>query len=323
MNEIHGSSASLKTAVLLLVFNRPDTTKQVFDAIRKAKPPRLYVAADGARASKDGEAALVDQVRQLATAVDWQCEVKTLYREKNLGCKIAVSSGIDWFFKNEEQGIILEDDCLPNNDFFRFCEEMLHLYKNDRDIGMISGFNPLGANLVSNEYFASQNSSIWGWATWRDRWSYYDVDIADWHIGEVRKNIRKSLDFKSYLYYRRCFELIRKKSLNTWDYQWTFCLINKKYKTIKPVANLIKNIGTEGVHAVGEDLNHNLEHGELTSASLIRNDDVGFIQDQLFFKTRIPGVSKLMILTLLQITGLYDYARAYHVRAKSLKIKLV
>jgi hypothetical protein len=323
MSEVIDASANIKTAVLFLIFNRPDTTKQVFDAIRQAKPPRLYVASDGARVSRDGEAALVSHVRQIATAVDWPCEVKTLYREKNLGCKMAVSSGIDWFFENEEQGIILEDDCLPNNDFFMFCEEMLDRYKNVRDIGMVSGFNPLGPSVISNEYFASRNSSIWGWATWRDRWASYDVDMAEWDNQEIKRKIRKSLSFKNYLYYRRCFDLIKRQSLNTWDYQWTFCLISKNYKTIKPLANLIKNIGTEGTHAIAEDVNHNLEHGQLSSAPLVRNDGIGYVQDQWFFRTRIPSAPKMLVLSLLQVIGLYPYARSFYFSVKSLKNRFV
>ena len=112
--------APLQTAVLFLVFNRPDTTAQVFEAIRQAKPPRLYVAADGPRVNREGEAERVARVREIATAVDWPCEVKTLFREENLGCKYAVSGGITWFFEHEEQGIILEDDCLPSQSFFWF-----------------------------------------------------------------------------------------------------------------------------------------------------------------------------------------------------------
>lgn len=127
-------SAPLKTAVLFLVFNRPDTTARVFEAIRQAKPPRLYVAADGPRANREGEVKKCAKVREIATAVDWPCEVKALFREKNFGCKYAVSGGITWFFEHEEQGIILEDDCLPHLDFFTFCESLLDRYADDERV---------------------------------------------------------------------------------------------------------------------------------------------------------------------------------------------
>ena len=109
---------SFQTAVLFLLFNRPDTTSKVFEKIRQIKPQRLYVASDGPRESYYGEIEKVKSVREIIKKIDWSCEVKTLFREKNLGCKKAVSSAISWFFNYEEQGIILEDDCLPHIDFF-------------------------------------------------------------------------------------------------------------------------------------------------------------------------------------------------------------
>jgi len=318
MSDVLVQPAQLQTAVLFLVFNRPDTTRQVFEAIRQAKPSRLYVAADGPRQGREGEAECIEKVRQIATAVDWPCEVKTLFRVSNLGCKIAISSAIDWFFKNEEQGIILEDDCLPNHDFFLFCEEMLARYRLDSSIGMVAGFNPQGPGLASNEYFASKNSSIWGWASWRDRWTNYDVDMAEWRLPETKKQIRKELTLKTYLYYKRCFDLVEKNSLNTWDYQWAFCLIYKKYNTIKPFANLIKNIGTVGTHAVTEDLNHNVAHGNIAHAQLVRNDNAGNIQDKWFFKTRLPSTLKMLSIDLFHMVGLYGCARAVYRKLKPL-----
>ena len=156
----------LETPVLFLVFNRPDTTAQVFEAIRQAKPPRLYVASDGAREDKEGELEKVKQVREIVSQVDWNCEVKTLFRDKNLGCKIAVSSAIDWFFEQEEMGIILEDDCLPHPTFFRFCQELLERYRDDERIGMISGNNfQFGRKCTDYSYYFSMYSHIWGWAS--------------------------------------------------------------------------------------------------------------------------------------------------------------
>jgi len=132
----------LNTAVLFLVFNRLDTTTQVFEEIRKAQPPRLYVASDGPRDSRENEQTVVDEVRDFILAnIDWPCEIHRLFRDKNLGCKTAVSSAIDWFFEHEESGIILEDDCLPDPSFFRFCEEMLVKYDTDERIMHVTGIN--------------------------------------------------------------------------------------------------------------------------------------------------------------------------------------
>ena len=124
----------LDAPVLFLVFNRPDVTMRVFEAIRHARPRRLYVAADGPRAGISSETGKCEQTRQIATQVDWDCEVKTLFRSENLGCRVAVSSAIDWFFENEPEGIILEDDCLPHPTFFHFCQELLERYQHDQRI---------------------------------------------------------------------------------------------------------------------------------------------------------------------------------------------
>ncbi len=155
-------SKPLETAVLFLVFNRLDTTKQVFEAIKEAKPPRLYIAADGARKDKSGEEEEVKAVREYVMKnIDWDCEIKTLFREKNFGCKYAVSGAIDWFFENEEQGIILEDDCLPSQSFFWFCEELLERYKDDMRIFMIAGTSYLFNEYEAiNDYFFSKYISI-------------------------------------------------------------------------------------------------------------------------------------------------------------------
>ena len=172
----------LTTPVLFLVFNRPDTTEKVFEAIRQAKPQKLFVAADGPRGNRLGEKEKCEQVRKIATTVDWDCEVKTLFREKNLGCKFAVSSAIDWFFKNVEEGIVLEDDCLPSQSFFWFCQELLERYRNDERVMLIGGNNRGVDFLKNHSYFFSKYVQIWGWATWRRSWEKYDSKIRKWKL---------------------------------------------------------------------------------------------------------------------------------------------
>ena len=184
----------LNIAVLFLVFNRLDNTKQVFEAIRQSKPPRLYIAADGARKVKDGEEKKVKSVRDyILSNIDWKCEVKTLFQDQNLGCKMAVSGGIDWFFENEEMGIILEDDCLPSIDFFIFCEEQLNRYKEDLRIGHICGCNFQG-NIKRGEsdYYYSKLTHVWGWASWRRVWQHYDINMKNFDSA-------KNIDFLSTL----------------------------------------------------------------------------------------------------------------------------
>ncbi|MDB2590741.1 nucleotide-diphospho-sugar transferase, partial [Candidatus Thioglobus sp.] len=216
---------ALNTAVLFLVFNRLDTTRQVFEAIRQAKPPRLYVAADGARANKEGEADTVQAVRNyIMQNVDWECEVKTMFRERNLGCKMAVSGAIDWFFENEEMGIILEDDCLPSQSFFWYCEELLERYKNDMRIFLISGYNKQNSwKEETNDYFFSNLGGIWGWASWGRAWKHYDIEMSDIEnfiesnnfvniFGEKLGKIRQDIIYKSIII----------NKMDTWDYQWAY-----------------------------------------------------------------------------------------------------
>jgi hypothetical protein len=255
----------LKTAVLFLVFNRLDTTKEVFEAIREAKPPRLYVAADGARESKENEDEKVKQVRDyIMSNIDWDCEVKTLFREQNFGCKMAVSGAIDWFFDNEEMGIILEDDCLPSQSFFWFCEELLVRYKDDTRVGQISGDNfQKGIKRGNADYYFSIYNHIWGWASWADRWKNYDVDLKT--IDNTTFIDKLFSSKKSSIYWKDIFKKMKNKKIDTWDYQWTFTLWNNNQLTVLPNVNLIKNIGfgEDATHTTGESEFSKLESKEI------------------------------------------------------------
>ena len=169
---------STRSPVLFLVFNRPDTTQRVFDAIRAAQPPRLYVAADGPRAGDPAEAERCAAVRRIATAVDWPCELVTLIRPENLGCKRAVSSAITWFFEYEPEGIILEDDCLPDPSFFGYCDALLEHYRDDDRIMCISGDNFISAHCRTRpQLLFFSLCHIWGWASWARAWEHYSVDL--------------------------------------------------------------------------------------------------------------------------------------------------
>jgi hypothetical protein len=235
------------TAVLFLVFNRLDTTQEVFKIIQKAKPPRLYLASDGARTDKKGEVLLVEDLREyILKNIDWDCEVKTLFREENLGCKMAVSSAIDWFFDNEEEGIILEDDCLPDPTFFEFSQEMLIRFKNDRRIGMISGDNFQHGRVRNRDsYYFSKYVHIWGWATWRDRWkASYDVSIKKWPVIRGESWLEDiALNKKESKKWSEIFDLVYSKKIDTWDYQWVFANWIEGRLSVVPNVNLVCNIG--------------------------------------------------------------------------------
>ena len=242
---------NFNTPILFLIFNREDTAQKVFDAIRRQKPKYLFVAADGARKHKQGEAEKCQQVRNIIKQVDWDCELKTLFREENLGCKIAVSSAITWFFDNVEQGIILEDDCLPDPSFFPYCEELLDKYKNDTRIGHISGNNFLSGIIEEGlSYDYCSCSHIWGWATWRRVWKNYDVNLRFW---EEQKNKRSFLfrNKREEIYFSSFIPdvLNNRNGINTWDTQYWFALRLQSQLSVYPVVNLVTNIGLGNLDA--------------------------------------------------------------------------
>lgn len=232
--------------VLMLIFNRPDLTRAVFARIRDARPAQLFIAADGPRADRPGEAALCREARTIADAVDWPCQVHTLFREQNLGPKVAVSSAITWFFDHVEAGIILEDDCLPDATFFPFCAEMLERYRDDARIMTISGnnyqFGGSTPNLAS--YTFSRFPFIWGWATWRRAWQHYDLKMTHWPQSAARAQIRDFLhDPAIYRHYAGLFNQVFAGEIVTWDYQWTYSSWRHSGLTILPAVNLVTNIG--------------------------------------------------------------------------------
>ena len=234
----------MNTPVLFLIFNRPDVTEEVFNAIKIAKPPKLFVAADGPRNGQKDDVAKCEQTRAIINQVDWTCEVKVLYQSQNLGCRMAVSSAIDWFFQNVEEGIILEDDCLPHPDFFFFCETLLAKYRHESSVMHISGDNfQFGVQRGPNSYYFSRISHIWGWASWRRAWQKYDVDMKD-YPEFLERNKQKSIftNAKSEKYWLFLFDRVYRKA-GTWDYQWTYAVMKNHGFCIMPNVNLISNIG--------------------------------------------------------------------------------
>lgn len=255
----------IKSPVLLMIFNRPDTTELVFEQIRKGKPDRLYIAADGARDNKQGERELCQQTRELFK-IDWECEVKTLFRENNLGCKLAVSGGIKWFFENEEEGIVLEDDCLPNEDFFRFCDSLLEKYRLDSRIRHISGSKLTSKTFGADTYYFSKLTNVWGWASWRRAWLHYDENLElldDFINQDLLKYVYTKNTVRKYLI--NAFTMTRNNYINTWDYQYAFLNIWNNGLSICPNYNMICNIGfnERGTHT--NEVNHKLANLPLES----------------------------------------------------------
>ena len=241
--------------VLFLIFNRPEFTFQSFKKIKELRPSKLYIAADGPRKNKSGEKEKCDLARSIVKDIDWPCDIKTLFRDNNLGCKLAVSSAIDWLFTFEEDGIILEDDCAADATFFQFCEKMLERYKTEDRIMMICGSNYLYGSEkyplpeFENSYFFSDYYPIWGWATWKRAWNFYNVDISSWESKRKRGDLYWLFPIKRLAnHYKGMFDIVQYEGFNTWDIQWWYACIFNNGLSIVPKYNLIQNIGSEGVH---------------------------------------------------------------------------
>lgn len=235
----------LRTPVAFIIFNRPDTTARVFAEIAEARPRKLLVIADGPRPHKSGEAERCAATRAIIDRVDWDCEVLRNFSDTNLGCRNRVASGIDWVFEEVPEAIILEDDCLPDPTFFRFCEEMLDRYRDDERIAMISGDNFLFGGLdVGASYYFSRYCHIWGWASWRRAWKFYDRSVLNWpqfrDDGWLDELVPDAAERR---YWVSAFDGVYTGRIDTWDYQWALSAWIQGMLSIMPARNLISNIG--------------------------------------------------------------------------------
>ncbi|OKH52139.1 hemolytic protein HlpA-like protein [Calothrix sp. HK-06] len=243
----------MKTPVAFIIFRRPQTTEKVFEAIRQAKPSKLLVIADGPRPNVHGEAEKCYTTREIIKRVDWDCEVLTNFSDTNLGCKLRVSSGLDWVFKNVEEAIILEDDCLPHPTFFNFCEELLNKYRDDKRIMVISGNNfQFGQIRNQDDYYFSRYNHCWGWATWKRAWQLFDIEMKLWPkvfkegwLQDILKNPQ------SVKYWAKNFQSVYEGKIDTWDYIWVYSCWLQNSLAILPNRNLVSNIGfySEATHS--------------------------------------------------------------------------
>lgn len=242
----------MNKAVLFIIFNRLNYAKKVFEQIKIAKPPKLYIASDGARENRPEEKEQVENVRNWVLAnIDWDCEIKTRFLEQNSGkIGLGVSGAIDWFFKNEEDGIIFEEDCVPNQSFFSYCEELLDKYKDDKRIWHITGDAIYEKFNQKDTYYYAKIPHIWGWATWADRWKEYKYDLIDYDEKYI-ENFSDRKDVQEY--WLDILKKMKTHEIDTWDYQWAFCVVAHKGYCITPYKNLINNIGDIGVHSSKND----------------------------------------------------------------------
>ena len=231
--------------VAFFIFNRPDTTLRVFEAIAAAQPERLLVVADGARADRPDEANLVAQTRAIIDLVNWPCVVDTNFAIENLGCKPRVSSGLEWVFEKVEEAIILEDDCLPDPSFFGYCTQLLERYREDDRVAAISGDNfQNGMSRTSDSYYFSKYFHCWGWASWRRVVQQVDFEMKSWPEFDQRDGLREWADSEAELnYWRNLFSLQHAGEINSWAYPFFYSCWEQGSLTILPDVNLVSNIG--------------------------------------------------------------------------------
>lgn len=238
--------------VLLITFNRPDVTEIVLKRISEINPPRLYFFNDAPRSGNENDKIKCQEVRRLVEKINFKGELFTRFESENLGCKMGESTAMSWLFENEEMGIVLEDDTLPNLDFFYYCEHMLKTYKADERIFSISG-----CNLVNNwksdiqQYHYSHFGSFWGWAGWRRSWKHYDVKMALWHDPKIRNLVLNYIPTEEYKELRATeFDSLVSGYNDTWDFQWWFAHYINHALSIVPSKNLVRNIGINRPDAV-------------------------------------------------------------------------
>ena len=265
--------------VLFVVFRRPETTARVFEAIRSARPARLFIAADGPRPDRPDDVQACAQTRAIVSNVDWPCEVKTLFRDTNRGIKDGVADAITWFFEQVPEGIILEDDCLPHPDFFRFCAELLVRYRDDERVSQISGVNFQPAARTDTSYFFSRYNHVWGWASWARAWAAYDRNLPDldgFLAGADKTGFWDSP--QECTYWRKTFAWTKLGRVKTWDYQWKYTLWREGALCVYPERNLVTNIGFgAGATNTSEDSEEKAkkplqELGELVPNPLVLRD---------------------------------------------------
>lgn len=238
--------------VLVMGYRRPDLVAEVMEAVSRARPRRIFLACDGPNPDRPGEAALVGATRTaMESAITWDCEVRSRYADTNQGCRVAVQQAISWFFSEVEEGVILEDDCVPHPDFFPYCAELLERYRDNDRVMNISGDGALNypGSVSDTSYVFSHQPLIWGWATWRRAWNHYDADLQQWaNLRQDAAAVRRIFGSRAAAdWWSRVLDgLLFDGKPDTWDYQWTFSVMARMGVSIIPAVNLVSNTGFRG-----------------------------------------------------------------------------
>lgn len=242
----------MKIPVVVIIFNRPDKTKILYESLKKYKPSKLLIISDGPRSNFANEKGKVVQSRKIFEKIEWECEILFNNSETNLGCRERIISGLNWVFSKVEKAIILEDDCIPTTEFFTYMEILLDRYQDRKKISSICGTNFLSDSYeVKDSYLYSKYCNVWGWGTWKDRWFKIDSQLKG--LGKIKKKkflIKYLGSFRAYLYWHWLLDRVDRKKIDSWAYIWNFTNFIEEKISIIPSTNLLTNIG------IGKDSNH-------------------------------------------------------------------
>lgn len=284
-----------KSAIAYIIFNRPRHTAKTFAVIRAQRPSKLFIIADGPRVGHPTDTASCFETRAIVEHIDWPCEVHRNYADQNMGCKRRVSSGLNWVFEHVESAIILEDDCLPHDDFFMFCDDLLERYKNNSKVWVITGNNfQDGRRRGDAAYYFSKYNHCWGWATWRRAWNHYRVDIPFWTQWKQSTDWRKKTpDLIERKVWTDILDRVQRGEIDTWDYQWTASVWHHGGLTATPQVNLVTNIGfgPDATHTVSSNDEQGLpvhSLGPISHPAAIRQD---FRADRYVFDRNFGGLN--------------------------------
>lgn len=300
---------STESAVLLITFNRPDNTRKVFEAIRRYQPKRLYISSDGPRdANHQEDWKKIIETRKIINDIDWECTVKTNFLDKNQGCGLSPCSAITWAFESEDKLIILEDDCIPSQSFFYFCNNLLQKYNDDTRIMHISGtrWNEEFA-IEESDYFYTIYAHIWGWATWKRAWSNYNYQMEDWPFFKKKSFLHNILNYNFPLVKRWTFvfdNIYKLKDKHAWDYQWQYCIFKNHGLCINSTKNLITNIGDEGIHTTTSSKAHYRDREEVAEVlisprNILPNYNYDYYHGRNFF-LEDRGLFKLLYDSIIE-----------------------
>jgi hypothetical protein len=292
--------------VAYIVFNRPKHTAETFAALREQRPSKLFIIADGPRAGHPTDAQNCIEVRKIVEQIDWPCKVHRNYAEANLGCKRRVVTGLDWVFREVERAIVLEDDCLPSPDFYRFCEALLERYADDPRVMAVTGNNfQAGRRRGRAAYYFSRYNHIWGWATWRRAWQKNDPSIAFWPTWKRSESWMRSFpDRLERRYWSEVFDQTHRGEIDTWDYQWFASVWYHGGLTATPNVNLVTNIGygPEATHTVSNEDELVIPAqplGALTHPRVVKQDVKA---DRYMFDHRFGGIHNRLHRRLLRLS---------------------